>query len=322
MSEPSHALTPEALHMIDTIARTGSFAAAARELGRVPSALTYSVRQLEEHLDVLLFDRRSRQAQFTPAGQALLKEARRLLADMGVVAQRVRRVANGWEPMLAIAVDDVIDHGTMLELCDAFYEHLGQAAGAGTQLRLRTEVLAGTWEALSTGHADLAVGVGTAMPAPTGVVCESLGAIEFVFVVGPRHPLAGWAGDITDADLLQHRAVAVADSAHRIAPLTVNLQPGQDVFTVANMDDKIKAIERHLGCGYVPRHRVLKQLESGALKEGQLQRPRYGVELGYAWRGSTKTARQGMGLALRWWLDQLAKSATRKALLQGVAHGQ
>ena len=41
------ALTPEALTMMDTIARSGSFAAAARELGKVPSALTYSVRQLE-----------------------------------------------------------------------------------------------------------------------------------------------------------------------------------------------------------------------------------------------------------------------------------
>ncbi|MEY2688926.1 MAG: hypothetical protein RL375_3124, partial [Pseudomonadota bacterium] len=62
------ALTPEALQMMDTIARTGSFAAAARELGKVPSALTYNVRQLEEALDALLFDRSSRQAQLTAAG--------------------------------------------------------------------------------------------------------------------------------------------------------------------------------------------------------------------------------------------------------------
>ena len=64
-----NALTPDALVMMDTIARTGSFAAAARELGKVPSALTYSVRQLEDALDVLLFDRSSRQAQLTAAGQ-------------------------------------------------------------------------------------------------------------------------------------------------------------------------------------------------------------------------------------------------------------
>jgi DNA-binding transcriptional LysR family regulator len=67
-----NALTPDALQMMDTIARTGSFAAAAREMGRVRSALTYSVRQLEDALDVLLFDRKSRQARLTAAGQDVL----------------------------------------------------------------------------------------------------------------------------------------------------------------------------------------------------------------------------------------------------------
>jgi DNA-binding transcriptional LysR family regulator len=87
MPQTHHALTPDALAMIDAIARTGSFAAAARELGKVPSALTYSVRQLEEALDVLLFDRRSRQARFTAAGEELLNEGRRLLAESAAVAK-------------------------------------------------------------------------------------------------------------------------------------------------------------------------------------------------------------------------------------------
>src|SRR5213592_2211247 len=116
-----NALTPEALAMMDTIARTGSFAAAARELGRVPSALTYSVRQLEEALDVLLFDRRSRQAKLTAAGEELLGEGRRLLADMDAVANRVKRVATGWETQLSIACDGVMSRVTMFELCEAFY---------------------------------------------------------------------------------------------------------------------------------------------------------------------------------------------------------
>ena len=65
-------LTPDSLAMLQAIAETGSFAAAARSLGLVPSALTYRVRQIEDALDVLLFDRSSRQAQPTEAGQALL----------------------------------------------------------------------------------------------------------------------------------------------------------------------------------------------------------------------------------------------------------
>ena len=108
MSERRSALTPDALTMMDTIARAGSFAAAARELGKVPSALTYSVRQLEDALDVLLFDRRSGQAVLTAAGEELLREGRRLLAEMDAVANRVRRVSCGWETQLTVAVDGVI----------------------------------------------------------------------------------------------------------------------------------------------------------------------------------------------------------------------
>src|SRR6478736_9575001 len=119
--QPRNVLTPEALTMMDAIARSGSFAAAARLLGKVPSALTYNVRQLEDALDVLLFDRRSRQATLTAAGRELLEEGRHLLEEMDAVANRVKRVATGWETQLSIAVDDVISRSTLLELCESFY---------------------------------------------------------------------------------------------------------------------------------------------------------------------------------------------------------
>src|SRR2546428_12965438 len=100
MTDRRNALTPEALAMMDTIARTGSFAAAARELGRVPSALTYQVRQLEGARDALLFDRRARQARLTPAGEELLEEGRRVLAELDDLTDRVQRVSSGSEAHL------------------------------------------------------------------------------------------------------------------------------------------------------------------------------------------------------------------------------
>src|ERR1700733_14921042 len=112
MTPSRSVLTPDALTMMDVIARTGSFAAAARALGKVPSSLTYSVRQLEDALDVLLFDRRSRQARLTPAGTELLNEGRRLLAEMDAVANRVHRVSTGWETQLTIAADAVVSRRT------------------------------------------------------------------------------------------------------------------------------------------------------------------------------------------------------------------
>src|SRR5678815_5580635 len=223
MAPHRNVLTPEALAMMDVIARTGSFAAAARELGKVPSSLTYSVRQLEDALDVLLFDRRSRQARLTPAGEELLGEGRRLLEQMDAVANRVRRVATG------------------LELCESFLglcPPSGKApaaagsTGPGTRFRLRTEVMAGTWEALATGQADLAIGVGMGRESLPDVQVREIGRLEFVFAVAPHHPLAAVEAPISDAELMRHRAVAVADSAQRLVPYTVNLLPGQDVLTV------------------------------------------------------------------------------------------
>jgi len=328
------ALTPEALTMMDTIARTGSFAAAARELGKVPSALTYSVRQLEDALDVLLFDRRSRQATLTAAGQELLDEGRRLLEEVDAVANRVKRVATGWETQLTIAVDDVISRTTLLELCEAFYACSAALAGTdshgkspptptppATRLRLRTEVLAGTWEALITGQADLAIGGVVGRELPPGVTTKDLGPLEFVFAVAPHHPLAAMSEPIDDSELIHHRAIAVADSAQRMAPITLNLLAGQDVLTVSDMAAKIDAQLRGLGCGFVPEPMARDHIAAGRLVARQVQRTRLEGRLGYAWR-TPVAARRGaarkppLGLALRWWLEQLDSETTRKALLE------
>jgi DNA-binding transcriptional LysR family regulator len=319
VTRSTQALTPEALAMMDTIARTGSFAAAARELGRVPSALTYSVRQLEDALDVLLFDRRSRHARLTAAGEELLNEGRRLLAEVEAVANRVKRVAGGWETQLTIAVDEVMSHLTMLELCEAFYALRpdGQVGGPGTRLRLRTEVLAGTADALYSGFADVAVGIAAEGPPPRGIEVQPLGEMPFVFAVAPHHPLASHDGPISDAELLRHRAVAVADTAQRLAPRTVNLLPGQDVFTVSSTHLKIEVQIRGLACGFLPEPLARCHVEAGRLVVKDVQRPRHAASFSYAWRaGAAPQPRKApQGLALQWWLAQLASPATRQALL-------
>ena len=335
MSSSRNILTPESLAMMDVIARTGSFAAAARELGKVPSSLTYSVRQLEDALDVLLFDRRSRQAKLTAAGEELLNEGRRLLDQMDAVANRVKRVATGWETQLTLAVDGVISRLTMFELCEAFYALCPQVAsmraassahspslgGPGTRLRLRTEVMNGTWEALTSGQADLAIGVGADRGTPPGVQLKELGPMEFLFAVAPHHPLAAATAPISDAELLRHRAVAVADSAQRLTPMTVNLLPGQDVLTVSSMQLKIEAQLRCMGCGFVPEPLAREHIAAGRLVVKATQRGAQHPRLAYAWRTpTTNTPGAGrkpqLGLALRWWIDQLESPTTRAALLE------
>ena len=73
------ALTLEALRVMDAIDRRGSFAAAADELGRVPSALSYTMQKLEEEQDVALFDRSGHRTKYPNVGRMLLERGRALL---------------------------------------------------------------------------------------------------------------------------------------------------------------------------------------------------------------------------------------------------
>lgn len=85
-------LTLDALQLLDAIDRGGSFAAAAKELFRVPSTISYSVSKLEDDLGVQVFERAGPKVLLTIAGRALLKEGRFLLKAAHDLEHKVRRV--------------------------------------------------------------------------------------------------------------------------------------------------------------------------------------------------------------------------------------
>jgi len=308
MQNPRDFLTPDALSMLQAIEAAGSFAAAARVLGLVPSTLTYRVRQVEDALDVLLYDRSSRQAKLTEAGAELLREGARLLAEIDAVANRVKRVATGWESQLTIAVDTIVSKATIMELCESFF-----SLSPPTRIRLRDETLSGTLEALTSGQADLAIGVGPDATNATGVHSRPLGTVTFVYAVAPHHPLANAPEPLSDETILKHRAVAVADSVQRGGGLTFGLLGGQDVFTVASMQAKLDAQLRGLGGGNLPRCMADAFIETGRLVVKKTERTQRQVDIGYAWRSTKAT---GQGRALQWWLQQLESATTRAALLE------
>ena len=301
-------LTPDALAMLQAIESAGSFAAAARALGLVPSALTYRIRQIEDALDVLLYDRSSRQARMTEAGALLMREGARLLGEIDAVANRVKRVATGWEPLLTIAVDTVVSKATVMELCESFF-----SLSPPTRIRLRDETLSGTLEALTAGQADLALGVALDAANNAGIQGKTLGTMQFVYAVAPHHPLANAPEPLSDTVIQQHRAVAVADSIQRGRGMTYGLLGGQDVFTVASMHAKLDAQLRGLAGGYLPQCMAGSYIETGRLVVKQTERPYRTVPLSYAWRGATASEQ---GRALQWWLQQLESPATRAALLE------
>jgi DNA-binding transcriptional LysR family regulator len=224
----------------------------------------------------------------------------------------------------------VISSTTLFELCEAFY-----ALNPPTRLRIRSETLSGTWETLVLGQADLAIGCVVEVSQSRGILSRPLGNLPFVFAVAPHHPLAHTAGSISDALLLQHRAVAVADTTVRGAGISIGLLGGQDVLTVPTMHYKLEAQLRGLGCGFLPESLARPFIESGRLVAKQVARAGRVVSLSYAWRDPAspggasaaatkkrnKTSAAALrippqGLALSWWLEQLARPQTQQALLE------
>ncbi|EHP66072.1 hypothetical protein HMPREF0986_02094 [Escherichia coli 4_1_47FAA] len=131
------ALTLEALRVMDAIDRRGSFAAAADELGRVPSALSYTMQKLEEELDVVLFDRSGHRTKFTNVGRMLLERGRVLLEAADKLTTDAEALARGWETHLTIVTEALVPTPALFPLIDKL------AAKANTQLAIITEVRGG-----------------------------------------------------------------------------------------------------------------------------------------------------------------------------------
>ena len=290
-------LSIESLEVIDAIARKGSFAAAAESLFRVPSALTYTVRKLEEDLGLSLFDRSGHRAILTKAGEELIKEGRPLLEAAQVLESRVKRVATGIETDITIAISDLFSNTAILQALADFY-----LQDFGTRVKLTREVFGGSWDALITGRADISMGAPGDIPSGGGYATKLIGNLDFVFAVAPQHPLASLKEPLNSQNIIQYRAVAVADSSRNLPPRTAGILTGQDVLTVHNMESKLEAQIMGLGVGYVPKHLALRYAKAGKLTIKTVAESRNIAPTYIAWRNN---ADKTSGKAQQWLLKRL-----------------
>jgi DNA-binding transcriptional LysR family regulator len=302
-------LSLEALEALDAIDRHGSFAAAARGLHRVPSAVTYTVQKLEQDLEVQLFDRRGHRAVLTDAGRELLREGRHLLAAAGHLECRVRQVAKGWEAELVIAVNELLPLAPLNALLADYYAEQGE-----TRLRLTRESLSGCWDALADQRADLVIGASGDPPSGGGYTTVAFGELRFVFAMTPGHPLAALPEPLSAEARAGFRAVVMADSSRRLPARTVGLVTGQDTLTVAGMQAKLEAQIAGLGVGFLPEYLAAPEIAAGRLISRQTEAGTPSEPLHLAWR-----SRHG-GRTSVWLRERLLASRPWSGLIGGK-HG-
>jgi DNA-binding transcriptional LysR family regulator len=291
-------LTLEAIQVMDAIDRYGSFAAAAEQLFKVPSAISYTVTKLEERLGLALFERNGPKITATQAGRELLLEGRILLSNALLLENRLSRIATGFESQLRFTLDSVLPMTFLTASIAQFMQH-----NCGTRLRFSHEVMTGVWEALIDDRADVIVAGGEPHPMSYSAQIQTheLAKISFVFCVAPMHPLALLQREVLQDDLNPHTAIVVADTARSLPSRTVGFATPQNHMTVPNMAVTLEMQLAGLGYGFVPTFLAKPYLDSGELiaLATQIKRPPESLIL--AWRN------ESTGAALDWWVTQLTE---------------
>ena len=188
---------------------TGSFSAAARKLGKVPSAISMAMSHLEAELGLSLFDRSGREPVPTAAARALEPQARLLAQQLQQLNQQALALHEGLEKRLTLAIAPEL-------LATAWAEHLRPVVAQYPSLVVEVLVApqADALELLHAGRAQLAL----VFERPKMDAREDFreqGAETLVAVMSPRHPLwqrmqASGSTHIDMAQLATTRQILVA----------------------------------------------------------------------------------------------------------------
>lgn len=168
------------------VAEHGSFTRAAEHLGTAQSAVSATVRRLEDELGAALLERTTHRVGLTDAGHALIPEARRTLAAADAAREAVDQVRGG--------LRGTVDLGTMQAqatgpVSTARFVAAFRGHHPGVQVRLRQAGSAVLADLVRDGHLDLAI-LGLRGRAPAGLELTALAQEPMMFACAPGHRLA------------------------------------------------------------------------------------------------------------------------------------
>jgi DNA-binding transcriptional LysR family regulator len=262
------------------VAEERHFRRAAERLHISQPPLSQQIRALEAELGVTLFDRNRRRVELTAAGEALLAEARTVLAAADHAVEHTRRVARGEAGALSVAFVGSAMYGPLPEVLRAF-----RTARPSVELRLRELSTAEALEALAEGRVD--VGVLRPAQVEAGIAIAVVSREQVVAALPEGHRLAGRPRvALTDLAgeafvLLARREAPLLHGTLVAAMAAQHAEPGE-VQEVAEIRTVLGLISAGLGVSLVP------ETVAAGERAGVVFRPLAGrapsVDLALAWR--------------------------------------
>jgi len=256
------------------------FGQAAFELGIAQPALSQRIRQMEELLELRLFERTSRHVALSEAGAAFLPRVRDLLDRLDRDVEEAKRVARGEAGRLDLAF--ITSAGVIVS------GHLQGFAAVRPDVQVRlsngdtTQVL----DQLRRGSCDIGI-VRDAEP-EDGILLSTLSREDFVAVLPADHPAAG-AAEVDAAELLDSPLILFPRASGPRA-YDLNVKPFRDLGVERRADQEctgwhtiIQLVSRGLGVTIAPES-VTGELPVGAIRVGLAGPERYTTEVQLATR--------------------------------------
>jgi DNA-binding transcriptional LysR family regulator len=171
------------LQVFHAVAKHLSFTKAAEALFMTQPAVTFQIRQLEEHFDTRLFDRAHGRITLTPAGQVALEYAERILGQSAELDTRMKEVSGQVAGPLLIGASMTIADFLLPQVLGEFKSRFPNVV---------PRLFVANSEAVQARVAERSLDLGfiegdSHLPSlGTEVCCDD----ELVVVCAPRHPLA------------------------------------------------------------------------------------------------------------------------------------
>jgi DNA-binding transcriptional LysR family regulator len=252
------------LQVFHTVARLLSFTKAAETLHMTQPAVTFQIRQLEEHFNTRLFDRTHNRISLTEAGERVYEYAEKIIALYGEMDSRVRELTGDVSGILIIGASTTIAEYVLPSLLGEF-----QARCPDVNVRLSVSNSLGIVHQVENNTVD--VGIVESPVSNKNLAVEVCWNDELVFIAPPHHALAKKAAiTVEELTALPFLCREEGSGTREVISeyLARNGIPFQDMQLCMEFGspEAIKsAVEAGLGVSIVSRATVVKELKLGTL---------------------------------------------------------